>query len=65
MKIKAIKFRDYLREKMKDPKFREGFRRERKALEITVQMADIRRKKRLSEKDLAPADGNAATGHQT
>lgn len=53
MKVKAEKFRDYLREKLKDPKFREGFKRERKALEIAMQMAEIRRKKRLSQKELA------------
>lgn len=53
------RFEDRLREDLRDPQFRRAFEKERKRLRIALQMAEIRRKKRLSQKDLARRMGTS------
>ena len=53
------RFEDRLKEDLRDPEFRRAFEKERKRLRIALQMAEIRRKKKLSQKDLARRMGTS------
>jgi DNA-binding XRE family transcriptional regulator len=46
-------FSAHLKEKFRDEKFREGYKREKHLLNVTVKLAELRRKKHMSQRDLA------------
>ncbi|NCO24099.1 MAG: transcriptional regulator [Candidatus Infernicultor aquiphilus] len=49
----TIKFKDYLKEELKDPEFREAFDEEEVYASLAIQIAKIRQKKKLTQKELA------------
>ena len=46
-------FNDHLKHELKDPKFKEAFDREDFYVRVAVQIAKIREKKQMTQKDLA------------
>ena len=46
-------FQSHLNDKIKDPEFRERFDEERRLLEISVRITEARKKKGLSQQELA------------
>lgn len=53
MKTKVRYFEDRLKEDMKDPEFRRHYERERKALAIAYEIAKLRHRLKLSQKEMA------------
>lgn len=51
--MKMRRFKDYLKEQLKDPVVRKAFEREKRKLEMAARIADIRRKKKLTQAQLA------------
>ena len=49
----TVKFKDYLREELKDPEFREAFDEEGVYASLAIQIAKIRQKQKLTQKELA------------
>ncbi len=49
----TIKFKDYLKEELKDPEFYEAFDEEEVYASLAIQIAKIRQKKKLTQKKLA------------
>ncbi len=49
----TVKFKDYLKEELKDPEFREAFDEEEVYASLAIQIAKIRQKKKLTQKELA------------
>mgnify|MGYP001557865224 CR=1 FL=1 len=49
----ARRFRDYLKERLKDEKFRRGFEEEGVYAEVALQIARLRVERRMSQKRLA------------
>ena len=47
------RFRDYLKERLKDEKFRKGFEEEGVYAEVALQIARLRVERRMSQKRLA------------
>jgi len=52
-KIKYLFFERYLAEKMKNRVFREAYKKEGRRLEIAYQILQLRKQKKLSQKELA------------
>jgi len=52
-------FNDYLEWEMRDPKFREGFLREKMKLEVSILVMNLRKKKKVSQKQLADRLGTS------
>lgn len=52
-KITYISFDKYLKEQLKDRKFREAYEKEGRRLEVAYQINRLRKKQRLSQKALA------------
>lgn len=50
-------FRDYLNEKLKDPEFARGFREERRKLRIAYEIQQARRRRKLTQRQLAQLAG--------
>lgn len=53
MKGGVRRFRDRLKEDLKDPEFRKAFEKEEVFVSLAIQIAEIRQKKRLTQKQLA------------
>ena len=49
----TVKFKDYLKEELKDPEFREAFDEEEVYASLAIQIAKIRQKEKLTQKELA------------
>jgi DNA-binding XRE family transcriptional regulator len=49
----TIKFKDYLKEELKDPEFSEAFDEEEVYASLAIQIANIRQKEKLTQKELA------------
>mgnify|MGYP001565138325 FL=1 len=49
----ARKFRDYLKEQLKDPAVREAYEEEGLFVELAIQVAHLRQKQRLTQQQLA------------
>jgi len=49
----TIKFKDYLKEELKDPEFHEAFDEEEVYASLAIQIAKIRQKEKLTQKELA------------
>ena len=49
----TVKFKDYLKEELKDPEFYEAFDEEEVYASLAIQIAKIRQKKKLTQKKLA------------
>jgi len=49
----AIKFRDYLKEELKNPEFKKAFDEEEVYASLAIQIAKLREKQKLTQKDLA------------
>jgi len=49
----TVKFKDYLKEELKDPEFYEAFNEEEVYASLAIQIAKIRQKKKLTQKKLA------------
>ena len=56
-KIKLIDFSKIIKEEMKDPEFRKGFEMEKKKLELSLAIIDMRKKKKISQAELAAKIG--------
>lgn len=54
---KAIDFQDVLSKKLKDPEFKKNFDEYGKQLEIAYQILQLRKKKKMSQKELAEKIG--------
>ncbi|OGZ78597.1 MAG: hypothetical protein A2528_01365 [Candidatus Staskawiczbacteria bacterium RIFOXYD2_FULL_37_9] len=54
---KAIDFDDYLKEQLKDPEFKKGYDEYGRQLEIAYQILQLRKKKKLSQAQLAKKIG--------
>jgi len=52
-KIKYLSFERYLAEKMKNKVFRDAYKEEGRRLEIAYQIFQLRKQKKLSQKELA------------
>ena len=50
---KAIDFQDYLGKRLKNPKFRKHYNEYGKQLEIAYQVLQLRKKKKMSQAELA------------
>jgi DNA-binding XRE family transcriptional regulator len=46
-------FKTHLNKKLKNPGFKAGFEREKRLLAVTIELAQLRRKKHMSQRDLA------------
>lgn len=57
MRTKAKYFKDRLEEDLKSPEFRRHYEKERKSLQIAYQIAKLRRRSGLSQKDFAKRVG--------
>lgn len=57
MRTKAVYFEDWLREQLKNPELRRLYERERKALAIAYEIAKLRHRLGLSQKELAKKVG--------
>ena len=55
--LKLINFSKILEEEMKDPEFRKGFEMEKKKLEISLAIIELRKKKKISQAKLAQKAG--------
>lgn len=53
MKGGVRRFKDRLKEDMKDPEFRKAFEKEEVFVSLAIQIAGIREKKKLTQKQLA------------
>lgn len=53
MKKGFIKFQDYLAEELKDPGFKKAFDEEEVFAQLAIQIAQLREKQGLSQKELA------------
>ena len=49
----TVKFKDYLKEELKDPEFREAFDEEEVYASLAIQIAKIRQEQKLTQKELA------------
>ena len=49
----ARKFRDYLKEQLKDPAVREAYEEEGLFVELAIQVAHLRQQRRLTQQELA------------
>jgi DNA-binding XRE family transcriptional regulator len=58
-KGKVRTFRSRLREDLKDPKFKAYYQEERQALILSMKIAELRRKKGLSQQELAKLMGTS------
>lgn len=54
---KAIDFQEYLEEQLKNPKFKKYYDEYGKQLEIAYQILQLRKQKRMSQKELAKKIG--------
>ncbi|PIS39889.1 MAG: transcriptional regulator [Candidatus Nealsonbacteria bacterium CG08_land_8_20_14_0_20_36_22] len=54
---KAVDFQDYLSEKLKNPEFKKYYNEYGKQLEIAYQILQLRKQKRMSQKELAKKIG--------
>lgn len=52
-------FNDYLAEYLKDDDYREGFMREKMKLEVSMLVMNLRKKKKVSQKELATRLGTS------
>lgn len=57
MKTKARYFEDWLKEQLKNPEFRKHYEKERKAIKIAYEIAKLRHRLGLSQKELAKRVG--------
>ncbi|MDO8524807.1 MAG: helix-turn-helix transcriptional regulator [bacterium] len=55
--FKAVDFQDYLKEQLKNPSIKKDYDRFGKQLEIAYQILQLRKKRGLSQKDLAQKIG--------
>jgi len=55
--LKAVDFQDYLAEQLKNPSIKKDYDRFGKQIEIAYQILQLRKKKGLSQKDLAQKIG--------
>ncbi|MCX6791036.1 MAG: helix-turn-helix transcriptional regulator [Candidatus Gribaldobacteria bacterium] len=55
--FKVVDFQDYLAEQLKNPSFKKDYERFGKQLEIAYQILQLRKKKGLSQSDLAQRIG--------
>ena len=53
MRTKVRYFEDWLKEQLKDPEFRRHYEKERKALAIAYEIAKLRHRLGLSQKEMA------------
>ncbi|MBU2474392.1 helix-turn-helix domain-containing protein [Patescibacteria group bacterium] len=70
-KIKLLSFDEVLKKELKDPEFKRGFELEKKKLEISLAIIELRKQKRISQAKLADkiglkqsAIGRIETGEQ-
>ena len=49
----TVKFKDYLKEELKDSEFREAFDEEEVYASLAIQIAKIRQEQKLTQKELA------------
>ena len=49
----TVKFKDYLKEELKDPEFSKAFDEEEVYASLAIQIAKIRQKEKLTQKELA------------
>ena len=56
-KIKLLSFDDLLKQELKDPEFRRGFEMEKKKLEMSLSIINLRKKKKVSQAKLAEKIG--------
>jgi len=70
-KIKLLSFDEVLKKELKDPEFKRGFELEKKKLEISLDIIELRKQKRISQAKLADkiglkqsAIGRIETGEQ-
>ena len=49
----AIKFKDYLKEELKDPEFKKAFDEEEVYASLAIQIAKLRERQKLTQKALA------------
>ena len=54
---KAVDFQEYLREQLKNPEFKKYYDEYGKQLEIAYQILQLRKKKKMSQKELAKKIG--------
>jgi DNA-binding XRE family transcriptional regulator len=50
---KSIKFNDYLKEQLRDPEFKKTFDEEEVYASVAIQIAKLREKEHLTQKELA------------
>jgi len=58
-KQRAARFEDYLKEKLRDPKFRREYEKEKKAVFLAHEIIQLRRKLRLTQAQLAKRMGTS------
>ncbi|MCG2701292.1 helix-turn-helix transcriptional regulator [Candidatus Parcubacteria bacterium] len=56
-KIKLLSFDDLLKQELKDPEFRRGFEMEKKKLEMSLSIINLRKNKKISQAKLAEKIG--------
>jgi len=56
-KIKLTSFDEILKKEIKDPEFRRGFEMEKKKLEISLAIIELRKKQKISQAQLAKKAG--------
>ena len=56
-KIKLLNFDDLLKQELKDPEFKKGFEIEKKKLEMSLAIINLRKKKKISQAKLAEKIG--------
>lgn len=49
----TVKFKDYLKEELKDPEFKKAFDEEEIYASLAIQIAKVRQKERLTQQELA------------
>lgn len=57
MRTKAVYFEDWLREQLKNPEIRRHYEKEKRAVKIAYEIAKLRRRLGLSQKELAKRVG--------
>ncbi len=56
-KVKLIDFGKILKEELKDPEFKKGFEMEKRKLEMSLAIINLRKKKKISQAKLAEKIG--------
>lgn len=56
-KIKLLSFDNLLKQELKDPEFRKGFEMEKKKLKMSLDIINLRKKKKISQSKLAEKIG--------